>query len=70
VLAGRPGLYHRRDQNGSVAQHVARMQREHAAVVERFLSSGGSGGGASPQTSASSATPTTGPTLPTSTARR
>jgi hypothetical protein len=70
ILAGRPGLYHRRDRNGSVAQHVAQMQREHAAVVERFLSSGGSGGGATPRTSASAATPTTGPMPPTSTARR
>jgi hypothetical protein len=70
ILAGRPGLYARRDQNGSVAQHVARMQRgEHDAVVRRFLSSGSSGGGATPAATANATTPTA-PPQPTNTARR
>lgn len=37
VLAGRPGLYHRRDQNGSVTEHVNRMMRERGEQAERFL---------------------------------
>lgn len=70
ILAGRPGRYRARDINGSVAQHVARMAAQHREVVDRFLSSGGSGGGASPQTSASSATPATALSTPTTTAGR
>lgn len=69
VLAGRPGLYNRRDKNGSVAQHVARMQKQHDAVVRRFLDSDRSNGGSTPSAAAGGATPATG-RAPTSTASK
>ncbi|PNG25710.1 hypothetical protein [Methylocella silvestris] len=40
INAGSPGRYAASDGNGTVATHVARMQREQAANVDRFLNSG------------------------------
>jgi hypothetical protein len=70
VLAGRPGLVHRRDQNGSVLQHVETMKRERAAQARRFLESDAAHGGESPAAHAGGVTPASvakGPT-PTTTA--
>ena len=67
ILAGAPGLYNRRDQNGSVRQHVERMEREFGPLADRFLSS--SSTGATPRTAATPVTPFKS-TTPTSTAGR
>lgn len=40
INAGSPGRYNASDGNGTVRSHVARMQAQHAARVERFLASG------------------------------
>ena len=55
ILAGAPGLYNRRDQNGSVRNHVMRMEREFGALADRFLAS--SSTGATPRTAATPTTP-------------
>ena len=57
ILAGAPGLYNRRDQNGSVRQHVQRMDRMWSGLVDRFLAS--SSTGATPRTAATPMTPYT-----------
>jgi len=67
ILAGAPGLYNRRDQNGSVRQHVERMEREFGALADRFLAS--SSTGATPRTAATPVTPFKSST-PTATAGR
>lgn len=67
ILAGSPGLYNRRDQNGSVAQHVQRMDRMWGDLVDRFLAS--SSTGATPRTAATPVTPFKSST-PTATAGR
>lgn len=43
INAGRPGRYGANDGNGTVAEHVERMVREHGARADMFL--GGRGGG-------------------------
>lgn len=63
VLAGAPGLYNRRDQNGSVRQHVQRMEREFGPLADRFLSS--SSIGATPRTAGSPTTPSYSPSTAT-----
>ena len=43
INAGRPGLYNRRDMNGSVREHVARMQAGQGARARMFLEGKGAG---------------------------
>ena len=63
INAGSPGHYNSSDGNGTVSSHVAKMQREHAANVQRFLNSGTpSAPKASAPSSTGSSAPATNPT--------
>lgn len=67
INAGRPGRYRASDRPGAtVYSHVEQMKRTLRPLADRFLSSAGSAGGASPAAVAGGSTPQT--TTPTTTA--